>query len=244
MVIHDKFIFAHLVKTGGSFTERWLRSSIPSAGTTGQGHKKHRALGSLSFKERAWKYKFGIVRNPFAWYVSWWTFNGVRRSPGNSFPGIVTSDFKETLDNLFKATGTYQVGTLKKKIPMYVDFDLMRDLDIGILTLKFIQTFCKEVPYLAQLEAEEILKTYLLLDKVLRTEQLRSDLEHMFDKHIFPLTEEQRTALYSNPRQNVTVKEDYRTFYTAPLIARIAWKERYLIDMFNYDFENGDIHDN
>ena len=77
MIIHNKFIFAHLTKTGGTFIRQYLRGHIQGAiiQLYNRSVPKHGNLADLpkSFLES--RFKFGAIRNPLSFYISLWASN-------------------------------------------------------------------------------------------------------------------------------------------------------------------------
>lgn len=77
MLITDEFIFAHIPKCGGEFTQGVIRAHF-SVVAAWEGHESHRSLEDLP-PEHAGKPVFTVIRNPWAWYVSWFTYCALTR---------------------------------------------------------------------------------------------------------------------------------------------------------------------
>jgi len=72
MIITDQFVFAHLPKAGGVFLQSILQAHF-SVTRAWSGDASHRSLEDLPSQHRG-KPVFAVLRNPWAWYVSWFTF--------------------------------------------------------------------------------------------------------------------------------------------------------------------------
>ncbi len=69
-VIHDKFIFIHIPKTGGSSLKRMFNRDYP--GELRVYDEKHMPLREYKIEDRIGKLTFTIVRNPYARTWSWY----------------------------------------------------------------------------------------------------------------------------------------------------------------------------
>ena len=74
MIVHNKFVFAHLTKTGGTFIRQYLSDYISDAVRYSGGKRleKHDGLNVLSKFILNDKFTFGCIRNPLSFYVSLW----------------------------------------------------------------------------------------------------------------------------------------------------------------------------
>lgn len=98
MIVTNKLLFLHLHKSGGTFVNQLLLSCVPSA----------RQLGyHLPYRETPAEFRrlpvVGTVRNPWAYYVSWYHFQRGQQQPNILFR-ICSNDgalgFPETIENL------------------------------------------------------------------------------------------------------------------------------------------------
>ena len=70
MIINDKFVFLHNPHTGGAFVRTMMKKSFPNSDFQ-ELTKWHEPIQSLDKKH--WnKLKFGAIRNPWEWYVSFY----------------------------------------------------------------------------------------------------------------------------------------------------------------------------
>ena len=98
MIVTDRMLFLHLHKSGGTFVNALLKRCMPSAEQVGY-HLPYREVPA-AFRDRP---VVGTVRNPWAYYVSWYHFQlGV---PKRNILFQLCSDegrlgFTETVTNL------------------------------------------------------------------------------------------------------------------------------------------------
>jgi hypothetical protein len=98
MIVCDSFVFLHLHKSGGTYVNQMLMTCIPSARRIGY----HLPYSQLPEQFRALPV-VGTVRNPWAYYVSWYHFQQGQARPNPLF--LVCSnggggDFATTITNL------------------------------------------------------------------------------------------------------------------------------------------------
>ena len=70
MFIADNFIYAHVPRTGGTFTKGILVTRYPNGCFIDQ----FASVTDLPARYHSWP-TFGAVRNPWDWYVSWAAYN-------------------------------------------------------------------------------------------------------------------------------------------------------------------------
>ncbi len=76
MLVHDKFVFVHVHRTGGQFASAWLRAhlDVTEVGYHAPLRDRPAALAGRPV--------IGFVRDPWDWYVSWYRYNAPRpRNP-------------------------------------------------------------------------------------------------------------------------------------------------------------------
>lgn len=98
MIICDRFVFLHLHKSGGTFVNQLMLKCMPSSRRLGY-HLPYRELPA----EHRGLPVVGTVRNPLAYYVSWFFFQQGQARPNPLFQ-ICSDDgtlgFSETVRNL------------------------------------------------------------------------------------------------------------------------------------------------
>lgn len=72
MILSRHFVYIHMPKTGGSFVRTVIQAHAPKAWEL-QVFDTHPSVHDIPDSHRDLP-KFAFVRNPFAWYVSWYHF--------------------------------------------------------------------------------------------------------------------------------------------------------------------------
>ena len=124
----ERFIFYHIPKTGGT----WVKVALKEAGvktgavrTTGGPHPfnlkwAHACPGTVPERSKDGRFSFCFVRQPIAWYTSYWAFRsrkGARRDENFPADGLWSDDFDQFVNNLLDAypggfvTALYQYYT-------------------------------------------------------------------------------------------------------------------------------------
>ncbi len=98
MITTDSFVFLHLHKSGGTFVNECLLRFVPGARQIGYHLPRH-----LIPTESAALPVFGLVRSPWSYYVSWYSFQAARDNP-NALFRVLSEErrlgFKGTVCNL------------------------------------------------------------------------------------------------------------------------------------------------
>jgi hypothetical protein len=98
MIVCDAFVFLHLHKSGGTFVNEMILRNFPGARLLGY----HLPFACLPERYRSLPL-LGTVRNPWAYYVSWFHFQSGQAQPNALY--LVCSDqgrlgFEDTIRNL------------------------------------------------------------------------------------------------------------------------------------------------
>lgn len=97
VILTKHFVYIHIPKTGGTFVRKIMREHAPESWEmTEQDH----TLVENTPETHADLPKFGCVRNPFPWYVSWYVYH--KQHPFKFFNEVSennTLGFKESLIN-------------------------------------------------------------------------------------------------------------------------------------------------
>jgi hypothetical protein len=98
VIVTRDFVFLHLHKSGGTFVNQFLLRHFPDAEFVGYHLPRARLPRACAGRPI-----FGLVRNPWDYYVSWYTFQAARSAPNPLF--VVASDggrldFSATVRNL------------------------------------------------------------------------------------------------------------------------------------------------
>ena len=98
MIVTDSFVFLHLHKSGGSFVNDFVKRFYPSAREIG-----YHLPWSLVPDTHADLPALGLVRNPWSYYVSWYTFQKDRPRQNALFRILSDDgrlDFESTIRNM------------------------------------------------------------------------------------------------------------------------------------------------
>jgi hypothetical protein len=231
MIITDKFVFLHLPRTGGTFVTEIVRKFFPSAFEIG--HHMPRELLPIEYSHLP---SFGIVRNPWEFYVSLYHYI-LRKDAARQFIEWMTDDF--TLDFAGSLRNLLDLGVnetrldaLIEVLPEKIDYSKryipnvskntmrsIRGMGIGYYTFRFNEMFGNE---------KDI---YLC-----RTESLKSDLIAFFDR-IGAATDELRDYILRLDKKNISNHSHYSTYYTPELAELVSTREHKIVAKFGYVFE-------
>jgi hypothetical protein len=98
VIVTGRFVFLHLHKSGGSFVNECLRRHVPGAREVG-----YHLPASLIPEDCRHLPVIGLVRNPWSYYVSWFSFQSQRPQPNALFRVLSDDgrlDFRHTLQNM------------------------------------------------------------------------------------------------------------------------------------------------
>ena len=116
MIVCDRFVFVHLHKSGGTFVNQLLLQCLPSARQIGY---------HLPYRELPAEYRslpvLGTVRNPWAYYLSWYSFQEAQARPNPLF-ALCSEDrtlgFAETVRNLLQlSSDPARLERLREALP-------------------------------------------------------------------------------------------------------------------------------
>lgn len=207
MITHKDFIFTHLQKCGGSFVEKFLLTNIKGCESA---WPKHRGIITM-YPEAENKLKFGVIRNPFEWYVSWWSANSQAKT--TLFPKIFTKETKEDFNKFIEVVGNAEFGNQHDLVGDYISKN-----NIGILTYRFIAAFTdgqKDV-----------------MDKIIKLENLYEGLNE-----VLKLDSDLQTILESMTKVHTSKHDHYSKYYTDSSIEIIKNKDKDILERFGYSYE-------
>jgi hypothetical protein len=105
VLVHDRFVFLQMRKTGSTFLSTVLQEELPS-GTLSPGseHADWSKIPSGADDRPVLVY----VRNPWDWYVSWYHFNLMQGGTGNGYWRVLSErgelGFAETMRKALRAS--------------------------------------------------------------------------------------------------------------------------------------------
>ncbi len=224
MILTPSFVFIHLHKSGGTFVGDILLDHVPGAHKLG-----HHAPASLLPESHAGLPVLGVVRNPWEYYVSWFSFQSERRTyVWEVFSENGALDFEATTRRMLAAgEDDALIDRLIARAPVefpHRQMNLTRACIEGIRGRPYgWYTFLFRRMY-AELPVHFIHK-----------ENLREELLDFLRKQGFEsraLEERVRQA----PPANTTSHSPYRGYYPPSLARLVAEREREIAGRFGYVF--------
>ncbi len=231
MIVTDKFVFAHLPRSGGTFISEVIRKFFPSAHEIG-----HHLPRGLLPREYSHLPVLGTVRNPWEFYVSLYHYVW-RRDAASILVAWMSENgavgFEGSITNLLNLTvNDERLDVLIDMLPENVDYDRrnipniskdemrrVRGAGVGYYTLRFKHIFGN---------ADDVF--------FCRLETLREDLAS-FLEGIGAITDELRDYVLRSDKKNISEHLHYSTYYTAELAELVSIRDHSLIERFGYVFE-------
>lgn len=221
MIIHPKFVFAHIQKTGGMFVKKCL-CRLPDAKIIKDRHKPLCDVENIEDK-----YKFAVIRNPFDWYVSFWS--DYRRSNHPAVISFMTDEMRTDF-----STFMWNIHLRKDKpCDDYTEnFENVNRLNIGVCTYNAILLICRSILWNegTNISYDDVIDS-MLVDRLLKFDNLNNEVIKMFDEDIFPLPDNERNELIKNKPFNITLHNDFNTYYNNELIDFVNRKDSILFKL-------------
>ena len=229
MIATDRFVFLHLHKSGGSFVNEFLLRFVPSARAVG--YHLPRALLPAQYRELP---ALGFVRNPWSYYVSWYTFQTRLPMPNALFRILSDEgrlDFSATVRNMLElGSGSARLDALIDALPAaYGNHGLnlpkfalapIRDSRLGFYSFLYQYLYGDPDPRLS----------------IERAEQLRVALVDSLQRLGVPLSDAMRDFISKTPPRNASVHGRYIDYYSDELRDLVAERDRPIIDRHGYRF--------
>jgi len=229
MIVTDRFVFLHLHKSGGSFVNRFLLESIPSARQVGY----HLPRSHIPQEARQLPI-LGTVRNPWDYYVSWYSFQQAMAAP-NALFAIASEErrlgFAGTLRNLMRLGEDAQLlDAWAARLPLDLPnrgINLsresvmpLRNSDMGFYSFLYRRMY------------GDLSRTTLL-----EMERLRDGLLPFLESVGAPITPAMRAWLRDTPPVNTSVHDRYQAYYDDSLRQLVADKDADIIQRHGFVFE-------
>lgn len=228
MIVTRDFAFLHLHKSGGTFVNQFLLRYFADAQLIGY----HLPRAFLPPQCAALPI-FGLVRNPWDYYVSWYSFQAARESP-NALFSIVSDDgrlgFAATVENLVSiGEDPARLARLAAALP-----DQFTNRGIN-LTKACIRSLAGSS---SGFYAWMFERMYGDGRGVVfgRMETLRDDLRRFLETLGVPLDVGRREFLASHPPLNASQHPARSALYDQRLRDLVARRDAAVIDRFGYDF--------
>ncbi len=224
MILTPRFVFIHLHKSGGTFVNETLLAFVPGAQKIG-----HHAPASLLPASHAGLPVLGVIRNPWEYYVSWFTFQSERRTyVWQAFSEDGKLDFEATTRRMLRAgENDALIDRLIEHAPVAFPhrqmnltkacIEGMRGQPHGWYTFLF-QRMYADLPV-----------------HFLRKENLREGLLDFLRRHGFDTPAIEQHVRHAPP-VNTTAHAPYRNYYCAALARLLEDREQEVVGRFGYTF--------
>jgi hypothetical protein len=229
MIVTDRFVFLHLHKSGGSFVNEFLLRFIPAARQLGY-HLPRLLIPAECSRLPV----LGFVRNPWSYYVSWFSFQSQRPRPNALFQ--ITSEngslnFEGTLRNLLDLgsggekldpilaalPGTY--GSNGLNLPKFA-LAPIRHSGMGFYSYLYHYLYGSEDVNLHVERAESLRK------------KLLEFLEHVNER----ITPAMQDFILDAQESNTSAHGRYSDHYSPELRDLVAVRDRSIIERHGYTF--------
>jgi hypothetical protein len=228
MIATPRFVFLHLHKSGGTFVNECLLRFIPGARQLG-----YHLPWSAVPRELASLPVLGFVRNPWSYYVSWYSFQAARPTP-NALYRVLSAEgrlgFKGTIQNMLRLECD---GELLQRVaaalpPAYTNQGLnlpgfalarMAASGLGFYSFLFKHLF-GGAPQL----------------HIGRMENLRTDLVELLQAVGQAMSADMRQHVGAAAASNVSHHASYGCYYDDELRDLVAERDGALIRRFGYRF--------
>ena len=230
MIVTDRFVFLHLHKSGGSFVNECIRRHVPGARQVGY----HLPAKLIPEAARALPV-LGLVRNPWSYYVSWYSFQRQRPQPNVLFQ-ILSDDgrlgFSGTIGNMLRlGQDDALLARLVDQLPGEYG---TRGVNLPGFALAPIRG--------TSLGFYSFLHEYMYGDsgspaRIGRMEELPQALLRLLESAGHTPSDSLREYLLSAAPVNRSLHDAYGSYYDSALRDRVATQDARLIGRYGYTFE-------
>ena len=229
MIITPRFVFLHLHKSGGTFVNAGLMNHIRGAQQIG--YHLPRSMVPTQFASLP---MLGLVRNPWSYYVSWYSFQRARPRPNALFQIVSDGgqlDFNATLRNLLSLG--HEDAMLDRVISALPPAYSNQGLNLPGFALEPIRG--------SGLGFYSFLYRYLYgpdLDTVRlgRMEQLRQELPRLLESVGQQIDAPLRDYIDTAPALNSSQHGQHTEYYDSASMTLVAGRDRVVIDRHQYRF--------
>ena len=184
----------------------------------------------------------GFVRNPWAWYVSWYSFNA-RAPMKNPLFRVLSQRGKNGFDKTVRhllalGADTHRARLLRERLDIVLPDTLEGNRGIGLTRPCMAKFEDPSIGYYSwQFQRMFGVGTELEdLARIGRTENLRGDLLRLLTALHIPLGESAQSFLESAGNRNTSEHRPYQEYYDAGLRDEVRRQDAYLIDRYGYEF--------
>lgn len=229
MIVTDHFVFLHLHKSGGSFVNDCIRRHVPGARDVGY-HLPRR----LTPKECIHLPAIGLVRNPWSYYVSWYSFQQ-QKVQGNLLFRVLSDGgrlgFSGTIHNMLDLGQNDALLTrLVDGLPAEYGSQGLNLPGFALAPIRGsgrgFYSYLYEYMYAGATNTAHIR----------RMEDLPQAVLDLFAVTGQPVSEALRADLQSAPPKNTSSHAPYGSYYDQALRDRVAAQDAVVIGRYGYAF--------
>lgn len=230
MIVTSRFVFLHLHKSGGTFVNQFLLRFFPEARLIG--YHLPRANLPPEFSRLP---LFGLVRNPWDYYVSWYSFQAAMREPNVLFRCVSDDgrlDFSATIHNLLslgeqpKRLARLRAGLPEQFQPRGINLtrrclEPLVGSDAGFYTFLYRRMYGND---------REV--------RIGRMESLRTEVATLLDSLDVSMTAEMADYLRTGEPANRSIRPRYCERYDDATRDEVARRDAYVIGQYGYRFKS------
>lgn len=230
MIATKHFVFIHLHKSGGSFINAALMEYFPDAVRLGYHLPASELPPSYSHLPI-----LGVIRNPWAYYVSWYEFQKTLKKP--TFVWQVFSDegrlgFSETVRRMLYC------GQDKSLVNQLIGLAPEEYSDTGVnLTRRHLGGLFKVSQGWYTFLFNHMYGNYPV--EFIKTEHLRQNFFDYLSKRM-DIPERLHTHIFQAEKINTSSHDHYSVYYDQGLADELAAQESTIINRFGYAFARTD----
>jgi hypothetical protein len=229
MIVTPRFVFLHLHKSGGTFVNAGLMQHVADARQIGY----HLPRSMIPAQYSALPL-LGLVRNPWSYYVSWYSFQRSRPRPNALFQTLSnggTLEFAATIRNMLSLDrDPALLDRVTRALPAaYLNQGLnlpnsalapIRGSGLGFYSFLYRYLYGPDVAAV----------------KLARMEQLRVEMPQLLESAGEPVTAGLRDYISTAPALNTSEHAPHRQLYDAELAQLVAERDRLVIERHGYSF--------
>jgi hypothetical protein len=230
MIVNSKFVFVHLHKSAGTFFNGFVAQFFPTSFMVGYHFPKR--MTPLAYQHLP---ALGFVRNPWDFYVSWYSFQIQKQKPNALF--MVTSKDK-TLGF---------ADTIERLLSIHEDEELL-NMVVRQLPTEFTGVGLNVPSGVLQTIGGSGLGFYSFLydwmykgtataPTVIKKEAMLAGLESFFARSDIRMTDEMRAYLFEQAHQNTSSHKHYTTYYDDRIAEMVLNADNATVSAHQYNFE-------
>lgn len=226
MIVTDRLLFLHLHKSGGTFVNAMLMRCVPSARQIGY-HLPYREVPA-TYRDRP---VVGTVRNPWAYYVSWYHFQ-ISQPKRNILFQVCSNNgalgFNETIANLVDlSSDETRLSLLEEGLP-----DTYRNTGLNLTKRCVGELRERRLGFYSFLYD----RLYAGADQptILRAERLREELREALSLLGHLPNECAERFMEEAPPLNVSQHDAPSRYFDEQLATLVANRDRRVIDRYGY----------